>query len=729
MPHNNEMEKLYPSDSPKGLGVLPCTTLDEAKKLEGYIQDWITLQNRNKWYHAVGWFRNLAFWQGNHYSQFNYRSNVSVSSDGNTFSITPISGAYQKYANLISRDIDNRCREAFEVPVGFLTKVNPQPRVTPNSDSPEDKKAAKLSEIAFKVLWEHPMRMPAKLREVAGFLVLYGLAAVEIEYRDTDVPLRIPKFRVEEYDDPDQEALLDGEKPLREVPDGYEVVFKRQMMADVWSPYHLIVDPAATADPESINWIMRRSFRDIGEITEEIQERAKLPTEDDEHYFVENLEGITPVKLPSDDCLYWYEEIKDVIDSPESLVPYVGRISSRNQEMIMNDTIYTVIDCKPNRHYPKGRTMIYAGEKLLYCGPARAWSEKYPERWHPYTIFRFWTVPERFWGASLFSDVVPLQKRLNKMDSLLKINQMFMTFGIYRIPKGSLTKDDNISHTPGIEINYLPIGNGLGPEKMKNEPLPSEILVEREFLIKAIRELAMVSRLFEQKNVSHLRTGVQLEMLQRETIENRSPTIMSFQDSIQHLAQNILIELNLNLEEEDAELTQRIRAAAREYSSLTVNNFVNTDLRDNVHIEIDIISALQTSPEADAQKALDYIGALQGQITPHERAKVLKKLRLDDFENPESKQIERAETMVSNIINGDINQAVPDLFLDDPFLFVEVFKDTLREERRYDRPQEVNQKLQEYAELYDRAAKEILRQQALLQAQAAEMGIKSDAKE
>ena len=715
----DEQADLFPADSALTISNLPCSTVAEAEVLAGAISKWAEKQNRSKWNHAAGWFRNMAFFTGNHVSHFSYRPGSTVDSSGQ-FSITPVSGMYKKYAQYINRQVDNKCKKAYETPVGILTKANPRPRVTPNSGSPTDKRSANLAEIAFTVLWDSPLNMSSKLRTVAGMLVLFGTSFVEIEYRETNIPLQIPRVRAEEYDDPEQEELLDGEKPVRLVSDGFDVIYRKAMCADVWSPFHITPDPAATEDPDSMQWIMRMSFQDVGQLKEEIMSRAEGDLDEDEKYFTENLEYVNAAKMKHDNCLYWYQEIKDLIDNPESLQPYSSFSHTNSEIQLMNETIKTVVDVRPNKKFPMGRTIVLGGDKILYCGPARAWSEKYPERWHPYTCFRFWKTVNRFWGASLFSDVVPLQMRINKIDTLMKINQMFMTFGVYRVPRGSLSEQDNMSHIPGIRLEYLPVG-GQGPEKLRNDPLPSEIMVERQMMERAIDELSMVSRLLETNNVSHLRSGAIIEMLQKEVVDSKSAVIMDFQDAIKHVAQNILIELNLNLEDEDPELTQKMRAAAEDYSSLIVSNFTSADLHDNINIEIDIISAILTSPEAEAQKALDYVQVMQGQITPHERSKVLEKLGLDEFDNPENIEIERADFMIENIVNGDLNNAVPDPFLDNPAIFAERFKNALRKPKSYEYPPEVAQRLTQLAEFYDQLNQQAMQSQyeqqlALIQA-------------
>ena len=719
-----ELEKQYPSNSYLSLGFLDCDDKSGSKDLESAAAGWMQTQTRAKWPLAEGWIRNAAFYHGNHFSRFSRRSNTTATADGGgEFVVTPVAGLYQKYSQYISRDVDSKCKKAWEVPLGILTKTNPTPRGTPNSKSRSDRIGAKLSEIAFRALWEKPVNMPLKLRMVGSHLILFGTAALEMRYRDTDIPIKIPKYRLEEYDDAIQEELLGGEKPVRQVEDGHNVTYKRELCADVWSPFNIVVDPKASEDPNSLTWIAIRSYRDAGEVKAEYKRLMEDSDDSEEYFFSEAIDAIAASGPLKDDCLYWWEELRDILDSPDSLEAYVGTYTTSQRVVASNDAVVSVIDVKPNDTYTRGRTIVLVGDSLIYCGPARSWSEKYPERWHPYSIARWWSAPNRFWGIPLFSEVVPLQKIINKMDSLMKINQMFMAFGIWTYPVGSFSADDSVNMTPGIHMPFIPVGNGAGPQRVKNDPLPSEIVLQRQMAERAIDELCMVSRLMEGQNVSHLRSGNIIQMAQQERIENRAPVLMGFQEFIQSCAQNMLIEVNLNLEEDDPELTARMRAAAFDYSGSDLQRFTAADLRDNVSISIDIISALLTSPEAESQKALDYLTARQGNVTPGEMKHIQDKMGWGDFGDPMSTQVERAESMLEDITGGSPERAVPDPSLDDPGLFLQIFQDAKREGKFYEYPDEARAKIDECIQIYSIEHQKMIQAQMQQQLDMQKMGM------
>ena len=704
----------------RALNVLPCDGKDGVEQLEAAAQYWITTSNAEKWPHCIGWFSNQAYLENNHFTKFSLGNTAYGNAGPDSFQVRPVAQVHKKYTAVLTQTVDNRLKKPHEKNISILTKADPVPTVTPNSNAVEDIHASRLAELAFRVIWEEPLQMNRKIREVASLLSVFGTAVVEVAYEEGDVPVIAPQFVLEEIEDAEQEGIF-GEKPVQMVQRGEKVTWKHQIQSRVYSPFHILVNPNADHDPESLLWIMRRSLEDIEWVKENFGEKPEEAAEG-EQYFPENAANISGAPEWTDP-LFWYERLRGILDSPERLEGVTDPEARLHRWANNHQTIVSVLDCKPTKQFPRGRTMVFAGTKILYCGPARAWSEKYPERWHPYTVFRFWKSLGRFWGTALLSMLVPLQKRINAIDGMTRIYRHFLTFGQYLIPENAMSRQDALDITPGRNIVYR---GTLPPSRMDNAPFPSELFDEKAMLVQAIEGASLLQELFNsQGNTSNIRSGVMIDLMNKMQLESRSSLLMDFQDSIQHIAQNILIEINLHLEEEDPELTRRIQIAAREFSTFAVESFTNMDLRDNIHVKVDIMSSVFSSPEAQQQKALEYAQAMGGaqNMSPQEKAKIWDIMGFEQFENPEKKEVERAQLMLARIIEGRLDLVVPDPWLDDPRIFAEIFRDAMREERFYQYSGDAQQAIGRLAYFYRDLADQEQAQQMELQLKLQGMGV------
>lgn len=630
------------NESYLALGRIGTETPEDHAALTSVTNTWLTLLNRSKWARSIQHFENASYLLGNHLTRFFF--------DGSGLGVHQF-GLHDKsqFDNLVAKTSDNRLIRPTETMVSMLVQTRPTGRSVPNSSSPEDEDAAALAQIVLDTTWEKPLNMPAKLYEGGMTAAICGTVAWEVEYGETDIPVIVPgPVEVVETDEKD----FDGE-PMTELRSGPESVeYRKDIIARVWTPFHLTVDPAATS-PDDLSWIARTSFEDIDWIREAYDK-------DDEGYFPDQLPGIAS-ENQSQHVLYWWSRIQDILEVPHTYQYGGGFTSSALMGWggsAPNQTTFTVIDVKPTLEHPMGRTLVLAGGKLIYAGPARSWTEQYPWRWHPYAFWSWMRVPGRFWGVPLLSMIVPLQKRINAVDALVQINREFMSIGQWKLPRHSKIPDGMMSGIPAQHVRYTAIQGLEGPEKVDHRPLPNELLVEREESIKAI-DLIAAAGIIDQLQISRsaARAGVMLNFLRQERLRSKSPTLQEFERAMETVCQNVLIEYQYNLRTDDPALTARLRAAARDHSSLAIKTFVGADLRDHHTVKLDIASALLKTPEAKQAQAMEVLQFLGPNTTAEERRGIFQVLELDDFlANEENASVDRARRMVSRIINAGENR-------------------------------------------------------------------------
>jgi hypothetical protein len=628
------------NESISALSRIPADTREGRDALEAAIGRWLTHSDQAKWPRGLQFFENASYLLGNHLTRFYYTADAGFGF--HQFGIHDQS----QFDNLVAKSADNKLIRPTETVASMLTQSEPGGRVNPNSDLPEDEDAAELAEIVLDLFWEKPLNMRAKTREVALLGCITGTAAIEIEYGPSNVAVEVPSLKTRKVTDP-----LSGEEveETYEDPSETEVLWKPDLQARVWNTFHLTPDPAATS-PDDMEWIARSSFEDLDWIKDNFDK-------DEPGYYPENLEGLR-AEPATDKILFWWAKFQDILETPQYF-QHGGGMTAQTFGAVTgyapNQTIMTVFDVRPSAEHPRGRTIIVTGGKIIYEGDARAWSEKYPWRWHPYAFWGWFKLPGRFFHVPLLSQLVPLQKKINAIDTLVQANRQFVSIGQWLIPRHSKVSEGMTSGIPGQGLNYTDVPGMRGPEKIQNVPLPQELLIERQQLEQSIEFIAASGSTDPQIAKSAMRSGAMLDHLRQEKLRSKTPMIQEFEQMVETVAQNILIEIQLHLLEEDPELTQRIRAAAREHSGQTIESFTGASLRDHHAVKIDIASRLLKAPEAKEAKALEFFQYSGGQVSAEERQGIMQAIGMDEFvKNEEAASVKYARRLISRISTGQL---------------------------------------------------------------------------
>jgi len=677
------VETDYKTESLLALGIIPADDESGRLALTTAINRWVYGTQLAQWPRALQAFENASYLMGNHIARFYYDSSNGFGvSSGNNY----VPGMPGGESDTVPRTSDNRLPRAAEAMAGLLTETEPSPRVTPNSDSPEDEDAAALSEILLRLVYERPLNMPELLREACSIGAIFDGVIAESDYSETGERVEVPTMGAITQVD-----ALTGEEVDVPVQTGSSIEARRDADVTMWTPLHITVDPAAT-NTKNITWVARTTFEDVDAIKARFVQNKDRTEEDG--YFLK-ADDVVSQQSGANSPLFWYVRIQDLLASPQST--YGGGLVSSLMNAsgtLPNQTQFTVIDVRPSDQHPKGRTLVVAGGKLIYAGKARAWSEKYPWRWHPYSFWSWFKIAGKFFGMAMLSEIVPLQKRINAIDNLVQKNREYMAIGQWFLPKHSKVKLGMVGGMPGSQYEYTDVAGLSKPERVKNDPLPSDLFEERQNLVAAIEYISGTGTLDDQIAQSAARAGVVLDFLRNEKLRNKSPMLRSFEQFVENISQNVLIDMQLNLAQEDPVLTDRLRQAAREHSLLSIQAFTGASLRDHHAVEIDISSELRHSPEAAEQRATEFFQFAQGNVSPAERAGLLAAMRLDKFiKNEQDSSLQRARRMISRIQSGMVDALLPMPRIDDPTVMAPEFQRACLSDRFNDYPDEVKQAL------------------------------------
>lgn len=698
------------NDTPLALQRLDANDPEQRGKLEQTANSWLFHLEQGKRPRGLQYFENCSYLLGNHTTRYYYTSQHGFGTA--TLGGGDVSGD----GGVVAKVADNKLIRPVETVGGMLTQSQPQPRVEPNSDLPEDEDAAELSELFLRLVYERPLNLPTKLRDAAKIAMICGTVAAETYYGESDIPHLVPKYKKARRKNPYAHIEGEPETFTEEVPDGFAAAPRQEVQCHLYTPFHITTDPFAT-NPDELSWVARTTYEDIDWIKNSFGDK-----EGEEGYFLDKLDFIRTENV-TNHLLYWWLRFQDILESPQYYHHSGGTAPqsfTHSGSHTPNQTLFTVIDVKPSIEFPQGRTLVFAGGQLLYAGQARAWSEKYPWRWHPYHFFSWLRIPGRFAGVPMLSELVPLQKKINAIDALVHANRQFMSIGQWKIPKHSRVSEGRITGHPGVHIQYTDAPGMSGPEKVDHRPLPQELLIERDQLIKSIDDIAASSIVDANTGIapSGARAGVMLDFLRAEKLRSKSGMLQDFEAFIEGISQNILIDIQLKMVEEDPDLTRRLVSAAREFSNQTIQAFTGASIRDHHAVKIDISSELLHSPEARQQRALEFWQYSQGQVSPAERTAVLKAAGLDEFmQSQQDMSLRRARRMVSRITQGDVKAFLPMDGIDDPAVMAPEFQKALLSDKIHDYPPEVTQTLLQAFDHYATAAAAQAQQQ--MQAQIA----------
>lgn len=680
----------FPNTSPRAVEYE-----SDIEKLNSIITTQMENADNERWTRAISWFTNASFLSGNHWDSWRWNGR-SLSNDGEQL-------LHNRWRNLFTpKQSNNAILRAVEHNVSTLTSMNPTAKIEPATDHPEDESDARVASRLIDVLWEEPLRIPQKLRDMVRYLCICGSAAIELRYTQLEVPEEVEKTQTETVE------LDDGTTEEVEVPTGDFVWRWRQgLQSKVWSAFHINVNPDATDDYDTVSWICVSSYEDPTYI-------RRRYNRSDPGFRPEGLKNMAIVGEEASTPLWYWEEMKDLLDSASgSGVTRIFTTEGHDEQRprVLVRRIYT----RPNADkFPMGRLIVQAGGEIIYSGPSDVWTEERPERWHPFSLFRFWTMPGRFFGKPLISELTGLQRRVNAIDAIMEVNRAYLGVGSMMIPSTCKVPEGYAGPLPGQVLTYRPDPRGLRPERINYQPLPGDILNERTLVLAEMDQISGINTAPQLGPApSAVRSESMVRFYQQSAMASKSAMMLDYEASIQQLIEDILRLADRHLRD-DRDILRRLSASARGESIAAVKRFQDHALSDNVHVSIDIQAQAQQSPEAKRQSALELMQFSGGNLSMAQVAKLAKVMGLDELEMESTPMFERARMVVEQVMAGNIEWAEP-MRMDNPDIFISVLEEVMAQPRYLESDPEIIRTLDSLYTHYTQQA------QARAQAQAPAM--------
>ena len=642
------------------------------------------------WIRALQWMDNILFCAGRHYIDDVLVSRLARDSDDSQSII-------DEAVRDVPRPVNDFLGRYVETNIALLTENRPRPRVTPKSNKAEDEDNARLSEFTLEYLWE-ALNMPELHRELARIILNCGVAWTEIWY-DPMKPRRmtVPATRTDPF------SILPGPTGNVQIPVARQVpiiengkprfteeVEFGDVTCKVVSPFEMHLPIAHNWD-EDVPWIMREWYVNKGEFIDKFaMGKIAMNMKKKDGWYLDRLEKVGPENvrnLP----IWWWERLTDLVEGPGPSI-YVG-----TPETWDDWTVARWFDRKPCSKYPRGRSVLLCGDQVIYDSPkdkgGRAYDSRWPNRWHPYTRFRWEPMMGSIYGRSLVSKLLPKLKRVNSIDMTMIMYRRVCPIATWIAPKGSHPIEDSWFGQPGGIWEYDAIRTGgKAPEPVFPPEYPRSMIEERTMQIQEMEAIAGTEEILRGQRPEGVNSATMLEVLRKQALASRSSILQAWDESLQ-LEGSILLQETIKNVKNDPRYAERIRVLARERSSrFAIEKFSGSDLSDNVIVRVDTASMALVSKEAQEQKALEIMQYAPGlaNIPPTLREALMSKLGFEDALKPQGPDIDRVKRVLSYIRQEEYQWIIP-MPEDDPYVFWDFLVQEVKSEsfRDYNQQQQV----------------------------------------
>ncbi len=195
---------------------------------------------------------------------------------------------------------------------------------------------------------------------------------------------------------------------------------------------------------------------------------------------------------------------------------------------------------RPNEKYPDGRLIIIAGDKLVYDGELPYVNGIDGKREFPFVRQICNEEVGSFWGVSMISRLIPIQRAYNAVKNRKHEYINRLTLGVLAVEDGSVDIDnlEEEGLAPGKILVYRQ--GSTAPQFLGGEQVPSDFEKEEEKLLSEFSTLSGTSEIGSMENVAASLSGVALELLIDENETRLKFTTDSIKSAIKTIAKQIL---------------------------------------------------------------------------------------------------------------------------------------------------------------------------------------------
>ena len=513
---------------------------------------------------AMIWEENVRFLQGEQHIRYNTITR--------RYEVLPIT----KYNDFIPRPVTNYTLPIFQTVTSLLTKNKPNASVSANSTDTMDRNAAKLSDRLVDAKWEEDEET---LQHVKAAKVMLSCGTViRKDYWDNTRGPVSPLLNA-----PVGDTAVDIVDPFRFIPD---------IQTQSWF---------IEANVQTLGWIRQQYSKTMPDGMTPMQGYTGLAGE------VKEDQELSP-------SMNLWERLKTSAGTGSGAY---GSGSSPN-ENLKGCAVVKEAYIKPTQKYPSGRLIVVANRKVLYYGASPEFDQRYRDSWHPYSFCKWEEIFFRWHGLSLVECLVPLQKRVNAIDSLIILNRMTCASPTVIIPNGAGVPEGYFNGRPGLNVTVNPVGaGGIMPQRWEGRDVAQGVWKEREEIVQSMHVIAGDNEVLQGSRPEGVNTAAGLQMLLEQSFSKYSPIIQQWEKFIENGQTKKLRLIAKHYAEPRPDFINRLKEMNHDNLDVEIKDFIGSDLRDNVSVRVESGSSLPRSKlvEQDNYKNLATMGVF-GPIDP-----------------------------------------------------------------------------------------------------------------
>lgn len=237
---------------------------------------------------------------------------------------------------------------------------------------------------------------------------------------------------------------------------------------------------------------------------------------------------------------------------------------------------------KPTAEFPNGRLVIIAGDKLVFDGEMPYINSFDGKREFPFVRQICNEVVGSFWGESMITRLIPVQRAFNAVKNRKHEYLNRLTLGVLSVEDGSVDIDnlEEEGLAPGKILVYRQ--GSTPPQFLGGEQVPTDFDKEEERLLDEFYKISGTSETGNLERFSTNMSGVALELLIDENETRLIFTTDSIKSAIKTVAKHIL-----RLYKQFASLPRLLKVVS-ENEGLEVLYFSKSDITsDDVRFDTD----------------------------------------------------------------------------------------------------------------------------------------------
>lgn len=298
----------------------------------------------------------------------------------------------------------------------------------------------------------------------------------------------------------------------------------------------------------------------------------------------------------------------------------------------------------PSDKFSDGKYIVTIGSELMHDDNL----ESHLDGSLPYEHVPYRKIPGEMWGVGPMHSGIPVQKRVNAIDSNVILNRKTMLNPQWLLPQGSGVSF--IDGRPGLLIRFNPHNTGgIYPNKVKGEGLPGDIYREREQAHTDLEEIFGTAEVLTGQAPTGVEAGVALNLLQEQAYRRFGPLMKRWQGALsRHERRKAYIAKKKYKD-------YRLVRVLGENQEMEAFHYRGADIGNTVDVVVEVERGVLHSESARQQKTIMAAdkGWLGDPRQPNVRAKLLEVLGVEGFETEYVLDAKKAMRLLQRMKDGE----------------------------------------------------------------------------